>query len=233
MMRPQALLAACIALLIALVALTPGSGVEASAVLAPAAQNETAVGGSTISWSLGDVVVNVTKLPDLGAYIAGFIVQAYYADSSHLRFVSKSYDPSSVPSSATLKLYDYYNASLSQTVSFTPSDADLTLTVWSNCTICEVWVGDRLLTRFYVAHTPSVVSWPEELSWLPPLIPVAVVIAFGARGNPRDAGLGLIVAGIITPSLTLIGADASVTVMISGISIVVGIMILLLAGEER
>lgn len=119
------------------------------------------------------------------------------------------YDPSS---NTTLQLWvDYYN--------------ETTVAVWSNQTVVRLSYPEGGEALFLVrSWTPGLpVSLPEELGALHALVPMAIVIALGARGSLREAGLGLVAYAVLAPWLTqALGVGGQAVMVSSSVSLVLG-----------
>jgi len=215
---------------LALLAVLAVLALVASGGTARAQGNETE---GTVSWSpAGEPQVVLPRLPEFGVQLRGYVLNAFYVSDRQVRVVSYAYDKNICPPSITVVLADLYDPSKSTSVAVNPSNADVVVSVWSNATAIYLIENGVVTSAFKVVRL-SPVAAPQGLSWLSSLVPVALLIAFGARGKAREAGLGLVAAGIAIPMAVLLGGDPVACNVIGAASIIVGLLILALAGERE
>lgn len=157
---------------------------------------------ATIVWNGTGTYIQVSPLTGVQSF-EGISFNAYYVNGSNgtytVRLWAVKYLDNAPYDSITFTLYALNGTQIGNyTANFTVSrEYNESVTVPSNITIIYITMGGNVLGPYYISYVPIQTELPSELRSYAPLIPLAFLIAFAARGRAKDVAFGLLAYAVM------------------------------------
>jgi len=141
------------------------------------------------------------------------------------------------PPTISFELYDFYTQKLITSATWS-ANSSLEICGVPNIVLINITVNGKWLGMFYITTRPPTATFPPQLYPIAFLFPLALFLALAVRNRLKEAGVGAIIFGVMlipfisAMHLTGLGYLGSLGYLISGLSIILGVVLIWLGGRQ-